>query len=409
MRTPIQHGQFKIGEALPWDVFTVEGRRIFRKGFIFRSTESLSRVKHMELYREVDDVAQEDTRTLSETTPETQARRRQVIYEFAAHKKDIDKQIAGNIFHLIDYCIALEEQVCEQITGGATDQLTKLGLLVEHIQHAFAVSPDACLAAVHMDYEHHLSSMQPVYTAFLCLLMAEGLNLPVQNKYSLVAAALTANLGMFKFFDFLVNRSMPLDEEETAFVRAHPESSHKLLRDNLVSDEVWLNAVLQHHERGDGRGYPAGLKRDAISPEASILAAVDTYVAMVTPRAYRKSLLPKIAMQQIYKTSVARDDLIGIGLIKQLSIYPPGSLVRLANQEIAVVVERNKHDSVAPKVAAIGRNLGRLYTNYVLRQSDTPSYKIIDVYQPETPVEIDMNQIWQCDIQSLPETKVQER
>jgi HD-GYP domain-containing protein (c-di-GMP phosphodiesterase class II) len=408
LRVPIQHGQFKIGEALPWDVYTVEGRRIFRKGFIFRSTESLSRVMQMELYREVDAAPQKEAHSPSETAPDIQSRRRQVIYEFAADKKDIDKQIAGNIFRLIDYCIASEEHICEQITGGSTDQLVQLSSLIEHVLHAFSVSPDACLAAVHMDYEHHLSSMQPVYTAFLCLLMAEGLNLTIQNKCSLVAAALTANLGMFKYFDFLVNRSTPLDEEETAFVRAHPESSHKLLRDNLVSDETWLNAVLQHHERGDGRGYPAGLKRDAILLEASILAAVDTYVAMVTPRAYRKSLLPKVAMQQIYKTSVARDDLIGIGLIKQLSIYPPGSLVRLANQEIAVVVERNKHDSVAPKVAAIGHNLGRLYANYILRQSDTPSYKIVDVYQPETPVEIDMNQLWQCDIQPMPENKIQE-
>ena len=99
-------------------------------------------------------------------------------------------------------------------------------------------------------------------------------------------------------------------------------------------------------------------------------------------------------MQQIYKTAVAEDDLISIGLIKQLGVYPPGSLVRLANQEIAVVVERNRHDSVAPKVAAIGHFAGRFYAQYVIRQSDTPSYEIIDVYQPETPVGIDMNRIW---------------
>jgi len=394
LRTAIQKGRLKIGEALPWDVYNAEGRRIFRKGFIFRSKESLSRIMQMELYCEDGRPSPETSQHATGYSTASDVRRRLVIYEFAKNQEEIEKQIGASIFHLIDYCIAVEEKICEEITQGATDQAGQLETLVSNIMHVFASYPEACLAAIHMDYEHHLSSMQPVYSAFLCLLMAEGLNLPSERRHALVGAALTANLGMFKYFDFLVNRSTRLDEDEAAFVRAHPEASHRMLLGNHISDEAWLGAVLQHHERGDGRGYPAGLMRNAISIEASILAAVDTYVAMVTPRAYRKPLLPKIAMQQIYKTAVAEDDLISIGLIKQLGVYPPGSLVRLANQEIAVVVERNRHDSVAPKVAAIGHFAGRLYAQYVIRQSDTPSYEIIDVYQPETPVGIDMNRIW---------------
>lgn len=409
MRLRLRQGQIETGEAIPWDIYNADGRRIFRKGFIFRSKESLSRVMQMELFCNDDSVQQGGTHPLPGIAPENQSRHRQVMYEFAANREESDKEISGNIFRFLDYCIATEETICEQISEGSTDQLQRLNLLIENMIHAFAVSPEACLATVHIDYEHDLSSMQPVYTAILCLLMAEGLNLPLSNRRSLVAAALTANLGMYKYFDYLVNRNTPLDEEETAYVRAHPELSHKMLHDNHVSDEIWLDAVLQHHERGDGNGYPAGLRRDAILLEASVLAAVDTYVAMVTPRAYRKSLMPKIAMQQIYKTAVAKDDLISIGLIKQLGIYPPGSLVRLANQEIAVVVERNKHDTVAPKVAAIGHYQGRAYAQYVIRQSDTPNYKIIDVYQPETPVDIDMNRIWHCEAETAFNSQTQEK
>jgi HD-GYP domain-containing protein (c-di-GMP phosphodiesterase class II) len=402
VRVQIQKDQLRIGEALPWDVYDADGHRIFKRGFVFRSHDSLSRIMQMELYYDAEGRQRLSHPPLGrqsawETMPETESRRRQVIYEFAESVEEINKQIGGNIFHLIDYAIASEERICEQIINGATDQLQRLNSLIDNVIHAYTLSPDACLAAVHMDYEHSLSSLQPVYTAFLCLLMAEGLTLSPAQQYALVAAALTANLGMFKYFDFLVNRSSPLDEEELVFVRAHPEASYTMLRANHVENDIWLNAILQHHERGDGGGYPKGLQRDAISLEASILAAVDTYIAMVTPRAYRRALMPKAAMQQIYKTAVATDDLISIGLIKQLSIYPPGSLVRLANQEIAVVVEQNKHDPVAPKVAAIGHSAERLYSQYIIRQSITPSYKIIDAYQPETPVEIDMNRLWHGD------------
>lgn len=402
MRKRVSKGQIKIGEAIPWDLYNAEGYRIFRKGFIFHNNESLSRVAQMELYQTVDAEQHDDIQPLVDLSPDMQWRRRQVMHEFAASKDEIDQQIGGNIFHLIDYCIATAETICGQIIGGSTEQLAGLNLLVENVTRAFAASPEACLAAVHMDYEHPLSSMQPVYTAFLCLLMAEGLHLPWKNKRSLVAAALSANLGMFKYFDYLVKRNSPLNNEEKVFVRAHPESSYKMLLDNHVVDEIWLHAVLQHHERGEGSGYPVGLKHDAISLEASLLGVADTYIAMVTPRAYRESLMPKAAMQQIYKTAVANEDLIAIGLIKQLGIYPPGSLVRLANQEIAIVVERNKQSSVTPKVAAIGNYLGRPYAQHIVRQSDTPTYKIIEAYRPDSPMEIDMNQLWKCQVPPEP-------
>lgn len=411
MRIPLKTEQLSLGRALPWDVYDSDGRRIFRKGFIFRSQASLSRIARLQLYHERNDEAALSERDASEyhdavsTTP---ARRRQVIYDFDEDRKGLAEQVNNNIFLFLDYCVATQKRISERIVEGADDQLANLNVLIDDVILAFTHAPEVCLAAVHMDYEHHLSSLQPIYTAILSLMVAEAVKLSPQARHSLVAAALTANLGMFKYVDYLSNRNSPLDEEEAAFVRAHPEASLALLRQNRVKDDVWLTAVLQHHERGDGSGYPAGLRRGGISKEASILAAADTYISMITPRAYRRPLLPKVAMQQIYKTAVASDDLISIGLIKQLGIYPPGSLVRLANQEIAVVLERNRQDVIAPIVAAIGRSLEQLYRQYIIRQTNTPSYKITDAYRPEVPVDIDMNHLWRGDVPLCIKRQVQE-
>ena len=403
MRTRIKPGQIKIGIALPWDVYNGEGRRIFRKGFIFHSKESLQRVSGLELYYApaagaAPPAVSTAAMAVAATDPEAEARRREVMYEFAQSQAHIDELIRGNIFRFIDYSIAVIGDLNERITGGETGQFEKLDALIHNLIRGYNMAPDAFLGAMHLEYEHPLSNLQPVYTVFGCLSMAEALNLAQEKVYSLVGAALTANLGMYRYFDLLVNRSTPLDEEEIAFLHTHPELSHKLLRENAVSDELWLNIVLQHHERGDGKGYPRGLKREDILLEASILAAVDTYIAMVTPRAYRKPLMPKIAMQTMYKTAVATDDLISIGLIKQLGIYPPGSLVRLANQEIAVVLERNRQHPVAPRVAAIGQLQGRYYPQVIKRDTDSPAYKILDAFQPESPIEIDLNQLWRGEI-----------
>lgn len=383
----------KLGEPLRWDIYNAAGSRIFRKGFIFRTKESLLRLKEIDLFREVSEgtVTPEQAQPES-TTPAT--RHRKVMYEFASGNPERQQQIGGNIFYFLDYCIASEATICKQILNGATDQAEALLQLIEEISFAYRCAADACLGAVHMDYAHPLSSLQPVYTAILCLMMADGLNLDEHKRNGLVGAALTANLGMYKYFDILVNRNSQLDAEEQAYIHAHPQASNKYLRENGIEDKNWLTTVLQHHERGDGSGYPARLTHDEILPEASILAAIDTYIAMVTPRAYRKPLPPKVALQRIYKAAVARDDVIGIGLIKQLGIYPPGTLVRLANQEIGVVVERNQQESVAPRVAVIGNVMGACYSEYPVRDSASPTYRIIDVYQSASPVQIDMNKLW---------------
>ena len=232
-------------------------------------------------------------------------------------------------------------------------------------------------------------------------MMAEGLQLAKDNRHSLVGAALTANLGMFEYFNTLVNRDASLTDQEQAYLRTHPQISHKLLLNNGIKDPLWLTTVLQHHERSDGSGYPEKLRHDTILQEASVLAAADTYIAMVTPRAYRKLLSPKVTLQHMYKTAVAQNDSISIGLIKQLGIYPPGTLVRLANQEIAVVVERNKQDSVAPMVAVIGNSMGVMYQKYVMRASTDTTHRIIDAYQPHGPIQIDMNRLWPKSLRDL--------
>jgi HD-GYP domain-containing protein (c-di-GMP phosphodiesterase class II) len=73
-------------------------------------------------------------------------------------------------------------------------------------------------------------------------------------------------------------------------MRAHPEMGLSILGDG--QSKRALLAVLYHHERLDGSGYPYGLGADAIPLEARIVAVADTYDALTSDRPYRKARTP---------------------------------------------------------------------------------------------------------------------
>ncbi|MBI3563362.1 MAG: hypothetical protein HY080_16785 [Gammaproteobacteria bacterium] len=408
MRVKVTPSDITVGRALTTDLYNEAGRRIFRRGFIINTEDSRRRVLAMNLHVEVEQPnttpaslppqgsplsAHAQPVSISAADGNTATRRRQVLYDFNQGYTSPLQREGENFFSLLDYCITQEQHICESICQGKTDQCAVIEKLIDSIQQLYAMSPDACLGAIHLDYEHALSCLQPVYMALLCLDVAHGQKLDAATARSLVGAALTADLGMFEYFDVLVNRISALEPEEREYINKHPDISQQLLLANHITDELWLRIVMQHHERSDGSGYPNKLK-DNICNEASILGTVVWYFAMIMQRAYQKPLPPKVALLKIYQAAQNSPDQRALLVIKQLGIYPPGSLVRLISQEVAVVLERNPHSSLTPTVACLGLLGGKMYAKPIIRHTSGQNYAIIDAFVSSEPIDLDLNELW---------------
>ncbi len=99
----------------------------------------------------------------------------------------------------------------------------------------------------------------------------------------------------------------PLSEDELAEVRRHPTAGAKMVQ--LVRPlRRAVPAVLHHHERWDGRGYPGGLVGEQIPVEARILAVADTFDAMTSDRAYRRALSPERAVAELQRCAGTQFD-----------------------------------------------------------------------------------------------------
>lgn len=106
----------------------------------------------------------------------------------------------------------------------------------------------------------------------------------------------------------LLNKTTVLTSEERDEIKKHPVYSYRLIESiRTITDAVKL-AVLQHHERLDGSGYPLALKKEKIHKYARIIAVSDTYHAMTSERPYQKKQAPIDVINDLQKNELLKLD-----------------------------------------------------------------------------------------------------
>jgi putative two-component system response regulator len=106
------------------------------------------------------------------------------------------------------------------------------------------------------------------------------------------------DLGKIAVPDGVLLKPGPLDRAEFALVRRHPEAGAEIVRPLRAFDGP-EPAILHHHERFDGTGYPYGLRGEQIPLAARVVAVADSFDAMTTDRPYRAALSQAVAFQRL--------------------------------------------------------------------------------------------------------------
>jgi hypothetical protein len=137
---------------------------------------------------------------------------------------------------------------------------------------------------------------------FTDLLTAE-LKLPEADRARLRWAALLHDVGKLEVPASLLNKPSAPDEEEWVTLRRHPEDGARMIAPLLPWLGEWGAAVVQHHERYDGTGYPRRLKGHEISLAARIVSVADVYEVMTAPRPYKRPMSVVASRQELIRVA----------------------------------------------------------------------------------------------------------
>jgi hypothetical protein len=194
------------------------------------------------------------------------------------------------------------------------------------------------------------SASHALVCAVLCHLIAEELRVSKQERDSLVHAALTMNIGMTALQDILATQVEKPTETQLEVIRSHAGRGIKMLAKLGVTDTLWMDIVVLHHDDSTDQG-----KFRQIAPEqrlARILRIVDRYAAMISPRQSRTGRSTADSIRSIVTNTTEQLDDVGHALIRVVGLYPPGTYVKLDSGAIAVVMRRSEVSSL-PHVAIV--------------------------------------------------------
>lgn len=137
------------------------------------------------------------------------------------------------------------------------------------------------------------------------LALAVGLGADVAERLHI--CGIVHDVGKIGVPERVLGKPGKLSDEEFAHIKLHPEIGHTILRDIPLLEDI-LPGVMHHHERYDGKGYPAGLVGEAIPLYARIIALADTFDAMSSTRSYRSAMPREKVLAEFERCAGAQFD-----------------------------------------------------------------------------------------------------
>lgn len=184
----------------------------------------------------------------------------------------------------------------------------------------------------------------------ICASFASWLNFSSDDMQQLLLAGLLHDVGKLRIPQEIIHKPDALTEQEYRMIQQHPSLGYDMLKDKDLDPRI-LDAVLMHHERCDGSGYPQKLTFHSITTFANIIAIADVYDAMTTKRVYRNGICPFEVIRNFEKDGYQKYDAAYlIPFLKSIALAYINSTVRLSNSLSGEVVMINNHALSKPIV-----------------------------------------------------------
>ncbi|MFW5891461.1 MAG: HD-GYP domain-containing protein [bacterium] len=163
--------------------------------------------------------------------------------------------------------------------------------------------------------------------AIISALIGRELNYTENRIKDLTFCAFLHDIGKFNIPENILYKPDSLTKDEMEIIKEHSQKGYDLILNKFGLPEELARPALQHHERWEGQGYPAGLKGDQISEFSQIIAIADVYDALISEKVYRgavssieamrimlteesRSFNPDILNRFVYMAAIKKEQLV---------------------------------------------------------------------------------------------------
>jgi HD-GYP domain-containing protein (c-di-GMP phosphodiesterase class II) len=211
-------------------------------------------------------------------------------------------------------------------------------------------------------------------TVFLCMKM----NLNRTQIQNIGTGSLLHDFGKLMIPNYILQKESKLTKEENIELRKHPIYGYEALKNDPVIRPTTKVAILMHHERIDGSGYPNKLKGNKIHDLVKICSICDKFDSMTSDMPYRKSISVSDTIEYLQSTAgIYFEKKFVDEFLKYVPPFPPGSIVLLNNGIVAIVIKSNPASVLRPVVRYLYNPLNKIkYNNYNVDMMEELTLKI---------------------------------
>lgn len=222
----------------------------------------------------------------------TSASRKHVARYFetrlAGELRNPDRSSAEKAEFLVEASRVIMEDVFENLEEPSC--LESVRLLAEQTVDFVATGRRAFRRLVRLVSHDYYTYTHSLHVGIYTIALGRQLGLSEEFQRKLGEGALFHDIGKALIPPEILTKPMPLTPDEWQVMKQHPQLGIDLLGTHGQIDDTTRWAILGHHERMDGRGYPYGLSGDEIALPGRIVALADVYDALTTNRSYQSAL-----------------------------------------------------------------------------------------------------------------------
>lgn len=242
------------------------------------------------------------------------------------------------------------KNITKNLFARPQESLREAGELVGQMVDSMLTDKDVAIHLMNDKVAGEEVYFHSLNVAVLAMILGKELKLAAEDIRTLGIGAMFHDIGMIEIPEKITLKTDPLTRAEIDFMRQHVQYGIDIGKRVGLTPGA-LAIIAQHHEYVDGSGYPKAVKGDKIYPLAKIITLVNDYDELCNHVNPAESMTPHEALSLMFSQHRNRYDPPALKmLVRCLGVYPPGTIVKLSNDIIGMVVSVNSSKPLKPSV-----------------------------------------------------------